>query len=103
MVTFAVCPPSCRSAISVASSKQGAQLGRHLGQRLGAMAMGARYPCSPVWRCTKLTLPISGSGPGKSSRVCPPRDSLRLSAPWATAMDVVIMDGRSVARFQPGL
>ena len=34
------------------------------GRGSGPMAMGARKPRSVVWRCTKLTLPISGSGPG---------------------------------------
>src|SRR5665647_3836482 len=52
---------------------------------------------------TKFTEPISGSGLGKSSRVWPPRLSLRLRAPWATQRDTVSIDGRSVARFQPGL
>ena len=56
-----------------------------------------------VIRWTKLTVPISATGLGKSSRVCPPRLSLRLMAPRVVHRDTLSMEGRSVVRFHPGL
>src|SRR5262245_36296989 len=61
------------------------------------------WSCPSRIRTTTFTLPRCGSVFGKSSRVCPPRLSLRSRAASATAPDTARRFWRSRARCQPGL
>src|ERR1035438_9248897 len=67
-----------------------------------AAVIGLSQP-PPSHDSAKLNFANSGSGLGKSSRGGPPRDSLRRLAASAVERETVSIDGRSVARFHPGL
>src|SRR5699024_5940241 len=71
----------------------------------GMSATGIRDSviASPSARTARLTRRHSDDMSGKSSRVCPPRDSVRSNAALVTASDTSIMFGRASARCQPGL
>src|SRR5256885_7612529 len=81
------------------SSKSPSSSARSVGTGLRASAT------SPVGVAeqTRLTWRHSGSICGKSSRVCPPRDSSRSSAARAVHSETSTMLRRSSARCQPGL
>ena len=85
----------------LARSNSSSRSGRIVGHRLAAAASTARRRSSS--RQTRLTWRHCGSIAGKSSRVWPPRLSVRSSAALATHSLTSSMLRRSSARCQPGL